>query len=253
VISLDYEHNTVPGTKAYDESKEPRDIAAQLKVEVVSGDGLYVTVLNWTPTGKEKAINYVDLSPAPSLNDARELVFLHSVALTRHGATDDLHFLTLSIDVTTKENAMDPKVLQDLISKSIADAVKPLTDRLTVLETTGAGAKTSIETLSADMASAKTTITTLSATLAQKDREELVLEAKRAGKVIPLSAEDLKTVDLGILRKIIAQTPATVPVLAVTPLSVADPAAGVSPTLAMVCRVTGQDPAKVLETNKAKA
>ena len=259
VISLDYQHTTVPGSEEYKRTKEPRDIAAQLKLDLVPGDGLYVLVLNWTPTGKEKAINFVDLSPAPAVNDKRELVFLHSVALCRQGATEDLHFLTLSvgdeggIETSTKESAMDPKVLQELISKSVSDALKPLADRLTVLETTGSGAKTTIETLAADMTATKTTVATLTATLAQKDREDLILDAKRAGKVIPLSAEDLKTVDLGMLRKIVAQTPVTVPVTQVTLLNVADPSSGISPALAMVCRVTGREPQKVLEANKAKA
>ena len=114
-------------------------------------------------------------------------------------------------------------------------------------------AKTTIETLAADMTATKTTVATLTATLAQKDREDLILDAKRAGKVIPLSAEDLKTVDLGMLRKIVAQTPVTVPVSQVTMLNVADPSSGISPALAMVCHVTGRDPQKVLEANKAKA
>lgn len=254
VISLDFQHNTVEGSEEFKRTKEPRDIAAQLQLDLVPGDGLYVTVLNWTPTGKDKAINYVDLSPAPAVNSKRELVFIHSVALCRQGATEDLHFLTLSVgETSTKESAMDPKDLQELISKSISDALKPLTDRLTVLETTGTGAKTSIETLAADMTATKQTVATLTATLAQKDREDLILDAKRAGKVIPLSAEDLKTVDLGMLRKIVAQTPVTVPVSQVTLLNVADPSSGISPALAMVCRVTGREPQKVLEANKAKA
>lgn len=254
VISLDFQHNTVEGSEEFKRTKEPRDIAAQLKLDLVPGDGLYVTVLNWTPMGKEKAINYVDLSPAPAVNEKRELVFVHSVALCRQGATEDLHFLTLSVgETSTKESAMDPKELEKLVSKIISEALKPLADRLTVLETTGTGAKTSIETLAADMTATKQTVATLTAALAQKDREDLILDAKRAGKVIPLSAEDLKTVDLGMLRKIVAQTPVTVPVHPVTLLHATDPSSGISPALAMVCRVTGRDPQKVLEANKAKS
>lgn len=253
VISLDYEHNTVPGTKAYEESKEPRDIAAQLKVEVVPGDGVYVQVLNWTPTGKEKAINFVDLSPAPGLNDNRELVFLHSVALTRAGATDDLHFLTLSLDVTTKEtNAMTPEQLKKMLEEMFANSMKPVLDRLMVLEKGGDANRAAIETLSVDVKSAKETAAQIKAETVEGRRQAIVAAAKAAGKVLPLSVDDIKVMDLTMLQRIADATPATVPVTTLTPLNVPDPSAGVSPSLAMICKITGQDPQKVLEANRRK-
>jgi hypothetical protein len=257
VISLDFEHNTVPGTKAHAESPEPRKIAAQLKPEVIAGEGVYVTVLNWTPDGKAAAQNFVDVSAAPAINANREVVFLHSVALTRVGATEGMHFLTLSVEIETKpkteEPAMDEKKLMELIALAIADALKPLQERLTVIEAAGTAAKTCIETLSVESTAAKTRLAEIAAADVKRTREEIVREAMRAGKVLPLSAEDLKSIDIELLRKIAAQTPATVPVQQITPLSVADPAAGVPAAVSMVARVCGMDPKKIIEANAPKA
>jgi hypothetical protein len=48
--------------------------------------------VDWTPLGEEHARNFEDLSPTIAPKEPRsEVLFLHSVALTIHGAGIDLH------------------------------------------------------------------------------------------------------------------------------------------------------------------
>jgi len=43
------------------------------------------------------------------------------------------------------------------------------------------------------------------------ERKSLVEQASKEGKVLPLSAEDINTIDLGVLRSIVTKMPKTVP------------------------------------------
>jgi hypothetical protein len=96
-IALDYEHNTVPKTPEYERTKEPREIAANCVPLVVPGEGLFVDALEYTPSGIQNHMNYIDLSPTPKLSKLGEVVFLHSVALCRQGAVEDLHYFSISL------------------------------------------------------------------------------------------------------------------------------------------------------------
>ena len=96
-IALDYEHNTVPKTPEYERTKEPREIAANCVPLVVPGEGLFVDALEYTPSGIQNHMNYIDLSPTPKLSKLGEVVFLHSVALCRQGAVEDLHYFSVSL------------------------------------------------------------------------------------------------------------------------------------------------------------
>jgi phage I-like protein len=121
-VALDFEHNTVPGTKAYKESSEPRPVAAY-GVPELRGDGLYLTQIEPTPEGKKSGRNFIDLSPAPEFDDNDEVIFLHSVALCRQGAVDDLTLdkaacytveLPANAGQTQNEDALMEKVLAAL-------------------------------------------------------------------------------------------------------------------------------------------
>ncbi len=91
-VPLDYEHNTVPGTTEYERSQEPRPIAAMATPELVPGDGLYLTDITYTSSGREYAALYEDISAAPYVDTEGRVLALHSAALTRTGAVPDVHF-----------------------------------------------------------------------------------------------------------------------------------------------------------------
>ncbi|MGL6351781.1 MAG: phage protease [Aeromonas sp.] len=86
-IALDFEHNTVPGTPAYEAEAEPRRIAAW-GVAQATPQGLVLAGLEWTPAGRAAWTEdlFQDISPAVIQDAATGRVLaLHSVALCRHG------------------------------------------------------------------------------------------------------------------------------------------------------------------------
>lgn len=90
-VPIDFNHNTVPGSKTYESDKEPRAIAGY-GTPKVNKDGLFLEDIQWTPSGEKAARDYEDLSPAPLLDKDDVVIGLHSVALTPAGAIDDLTF-----------------------------------------------------------------------------------------------------------------------------------------------------------------
>lgn len=112
-VALDYEHNTVPGTPAFRADKEPRKVAAFGTPRVIEGEGLFLEKLEWTPAGREFAREYCDLSPAVQRGRDGTVLFLHSCALCRQGAVDDLSFF--SIDLPETKNQEDDVDLKELL------------------------------------------------------------------------------------------------------------------------------------------
>lgn len=108
-IALDFEHNTVPGAPEYERTKEPREVAAYGTPRIVANEGLFLEDVQWTPAGKRDALNFADLSPAVQMDDAGNIVFIHSSALTRNGAVEGLSFfnVTLSAEPSKKESGHD--------------------------------------------------------------------------------------------------------------------------------------------------
>lgn len=102
-VALDFEHNTVPTLDADGKEvppTEPQKIAATGIPEVVRGEGLFLRDLKWTPEGGEHALggHYPDLSPAVKLNEAGEVLFLHSAGLCRQGSVLDLQLFSAALD-----------------------------------------------------------------------------------------------------------------------------------------------------------
>ena len=90
-VALDFDHNTVPGSKNFEKGK-PKHIAAYGNPVLKSGDGLYLTDLEWTDEGKKFASNYKDLSPTVITDENGVVVGLHSAALTPNGSVYGLKF-----------------------------------------------------------------------------------------------------------------------------------------------------------------
>jgi len=254
-IAIDYEHNTVPGTRAYKESSEPRQVAAH-GVPQVRTDGLWLCNIEWTPSGKVNARNYIDLSPAPSLDENGEVVFLHSVALCQQGAVDDLYIF--SVDMNNSTSTLETEIMDKLLAalrkafnladtadeNAIAAALTApatfsakLTDlegKITTLTAAIEKGKTAdpakdgkaddltakITTLSTDLAALKTSLTAMQADVEKRDRDALVAQACREGKVIPLSAEDIAKQPVKTLSEMISKLPVMVPVSQRTPENV---------------------------------
>lgn len=91
-VPLDFNHNTVPGTRAYSSDKEPRAVAGYGVPTIYEGDGLYLEFMNWTPSGRKSARDYMDLSPTVVCNADGVVIGLHSCALTPAGQIENLNF-----------------------------------------------------------------------------------------------------------------------------------------------------------------
>jgi phage I-like protein len=230
-IALDYEHNTVPGSPEHKRSAEPRPIAAHGTLEVVPGEGLFLCNLEWTPAGPANAANYPDVSPAVACDSEGNVLFVHSVALTRAGAANGLRFATLSVEsmdaeqeaadederVESEESqdkemmAMDPK-LKGMLCKIMK------LDAATVSDEAVASGLDALGERLARLDTMDGSITTLSASVVDMQRELVLAQSRMDGKVIPLSADSIKAMDLPALRDMVSKLPPNVvPLSAKTP------------------------------------
>jgi len=175
-VALDFEHNTVPGTRAYTEAGEPRPVAAYGTVEVIEGQGLFLTGLVWTPEGIRAARNFEDLSPAVRQNAAGEVLFVHSVALTRNGAVHDLQFYSVATEIETQnqqETSMKEWMLKllglnaEATDEEISTAAEAMAPALLVLSALDEQARAALPKL-------------------------LLLDASKLTGLCALSAEDLQ-------------------------------------------------------------
>lgn len=123
-VALDYEHNTVPGTPEFTRTREPREVAAYGVPVVVPGEGLFLEQAEYTPSGRQHARNYIDLSPAPELNERGEVVFLHSAALCRQGAVEGLTFFSVEVAEADKGSGETPNSTDE--EKALMDKVLAL-------------------------------------------------------------------------------------------------------------------------------
>jgi len=247
-VALDFEHNTVPGTRAYKESAEPRPVAAYGTVLVLEGEGLFLDNLAWTPTGILTARNFEDLSPAVKQDSAGEVLFMHSAALTRNGSVYDLTFFSVGIEVETQTQeeiagmkeqllkllglapeATDEEItvavdkaaaLLKMLSGLTAEAVNALSAisamdlqaKLTVLSAVSDSGKSTIEGLVTKVGEIEKSLQVFSAEKVKSERGAIRARAAREGKVIPLSAEQIEAMDLVVLSTLVEKLPATVPV-----------------------------------------
>jgi len=283
-IALDFEHNTVEGTPAYERTSEPRPVAAFGVPCLVPGEGLFLDKLKYTPHGREFALSYIDLSPAVHIDPATgEVDFLHSCALTRAGAVEGLSFYSIEANIEAKtkqgEQAMDWKqmvanfagVAADLpdadlaaafeakLSSMAANAVEPLSAQITALSATVAalkpaeGQETEITALSATVATLKDELTSTRSEIGAMRRQNVCEQAAREGKVIPLSAEQIAGMAPETLSEMVGKLPVTVPVDRRTPEHIQSLSASAASTaVKRVAEKCGLDPAKVVEVNKAK-
>ncbi|NQT91947.1 MAG: hypothetical protein HQ559_04230 [Lentisphaerae bacterium] len=273
-VALDYEHNTLPGTPAFKRSEEPRPVAAYGVVVCVAGDGVFLDDLQWTPHGEKFAREYIDLSPAPVQTTDGTVVGVHSVALCRHGSVDGLQFY--SVDIPEGDNEMDWKkwlcgwlgkdaeatsdeaigtAFQEKIVALCTDAIKPFSEKVAGLETTIAALSADVDpekggaivtALSAEVETMKGQIVAFESATATRDRQDLVRQAAREGKVIPLSAEEIDGTAVPQLRGMIEKLPVTVPLDQRTSEAVALSAdAAATGAVDVVARACGVDPKDV--------
>ena len=245
-VALDFEHNTVPGTPAYSESREPRDVAGFCDVECVAGDGVYIVMAGWTSVGAEKAEMYADLSAAVALDGSGEVTGVKSVALCKCGAVEGMDFaeaqVPLSADVASlfaetnkKDDTMDYKKM--LCERLGLDAATATDKDIEQASLTQAAAKSAANVGGGDTAALSAQVEAAVKPLAdqvkavqgemEKVRKDSVLAlARMQGKVVALSAEAVGKLSIEDLQKHVDGLAATVPLSAHTPAKVDDGGSG---------------------------
>ena len=200
---LDFNHNTLPGSEAYKAEKEPRNIAAKGKLEVVPFDGVYFSALEWTPEGKDAFLggHFPDLSPAVKLNDAGEVIFIHSAALCQQGSINGLHAFSVG-GLPTMKTATATQSTMDFKKLLLLLLGLPETADDTAIETAAKAFSAKAQTATAAGEEVKAFSTTLKAItdrLDAQDRSVLTSTAIAAGKIIPLGVDKLPIADFKVM------------------------------------------------------
>ena len=278
-VALDFEHNTFPGTAAYKESQEPRPVAGFGAIEVVEGKGVYLTMSSWTPEGEKNAVNFADVSAGAVTDKDGNVVAVASVALCRAGAVEGMDFVEapLSGGVTEalggiirqqanntneRNEAMDFKALllkslglgDDATDEAIKAALeKALEKKPSSAKTTEGEPEMSEKQKAAVDAAVKTAVAEAMKPIEEKlaalttasvthEKQDLVAEAAREGKVVALSADALAKISVADLRATIEKTPVTVPLSARTPKTLNVPAGEVPDEFRQIALNCGVNP-----------
>jgi uncharacterized small protein (DUF1192 family) len=269
-VVIDFQHSTVPGTRAYEESKEPRPVAARKARVVITPDRcIALESPDWTPDGLKHFGDYADCSPAIiHPKDSFEVVAIDSAGMVRNGSTDGLTFC--SADMLPAEDTQEEKTMKELLAALIAakllpadadeaSAVKLVVDM--IAKCASCKAMENMTELSADkvkllvVEEGKAQITALTADVAdlkkgrEADRKGRICDrALYEGKVIQLDQAAITALSADQLQDHVAKLAVTVPLdqrTRVTSAS-ADPAAtAYTPDQAAVARACGNDPDKV--------
>lgn len=255
-IPIDFEHNTVPGTAAHAESREPRPIAGYATVEAVPGEGVFLNVTRWTAEGRATARSFEDLSACPVIDEAGNVIALPSCALCRTGAVPGIEFAQSPLaawpclaaimpeqPAQPKENKMDyKKFLLGLLKlpetatdADIDAAIAAINEKPAPM---GADAiKTAIDGALAP----------LRAEVDAQRKAAVLLGARLEGKVVALNAEAIGKLSVADLEAHVAALKPTVPLSALTPDQVDETTAAkpLSADQEAIARHCGLDPAEV--------
>lgn len=267
-IALDYEHNTCPLSSAYKQSQEPRPVAAFLSVDVVEGQGVFVNVDRWTPSGLENAHNYCDLSATPLMDAEGNVVAVVAVALTRTGAVPGITFSQAALaalaamedenknpegiemnwkEIVAKQLGLEPGCTDEELQtawkahleKLAAKPAEKLTGRPAEED-----AALSAEGVGEIVATAvKASTAALSARLDAQEKQKIVDDARGEGKVVCLSAELMGRLSVDEIKAHCAALPVAVPLAALTPVTIAEGrVVALSATEMEVCASLGLTP-----------
>lgn len=213
-IVIDFDHQSEPSSPTYMPS--PRKHVGYGEIVCLEGDGIYLDNIVYTPAGKEYAAEYADVSPTVAFfPDSRVVAGITSVALCPNGAVHNLSLFSASSALTADE-------LRSLIEqvRTLHDAIKAMTEEIVALKNENADLRRINNELLQKLEAYKTESLKSAEML---ERRILLDAARRDGKALPLSAEQIDRLPVEELREIIARSaPGRVPLSARTPESVSE-------------------------------
>jgi phage I-like protein len=229
-VLLDYEHQSHPGHPNF--LPDPRPVPGHGEIEIVPGEGVFLSGLQYTPSGQEHAANYADVSAVVHLDNEHRLLYVSSVALTQCGDVAGMAFadhvaalsarFTLSAQTTSpiqKHTPMDQPDYRQLLIDSLGlkpdqsgevsnESILAAIDKSKTAEAAEVAAGTAALGAKPTVPSNVTDIAALNARFDDRDRQDIIREAGVAGKVIPLSNETIKTLAPAALRELVDKLPA---------------------------------------------
>lgn len=233
-VLLDYEHQSHPGHPNF--KPDPRPVPGHGTLEIVPGEGVFLSAIAYTPDGQAHAANYADVSAVAHLDAAGRLLYVSSVALTQYGDVAGLpfaeHVAALAARHATtlppepkpqpqnKKPPMDAPNYRDVAIELLG--VKPDDNGQITDEAIAAALAAKAEKEKQKPADSTTTpaepagVEALSARLDRLERDRLIREATAAGKVIPLSAATLATMAPATVAELLEGLPAKVVPLSTT-------------------------------------
>lgn len=231
-VAFDFEHATV-NAKPGD---EPLKVAGYGTPEVVAGEGIYLSAIEYTEDGKAALLggHYPDLSPTLHVNAKGEVIFMHSLAACRHGEVDGLTLFApqagtkaadalkalsaAGVEVIGAEtdfravaiaalNALGASLDDEADGAAILAAAATLRDRDKKTDSPDPTPAQTIAMSADALKPFEDRLAALEKGAADSRRQVILSAAKQAGKVIPLSAETLAATAPEVLEEIVAKLP----------------------------------------------
>lgn len=214
-VPMDYEHQSVKGHPNY--VPDPRLSPGSGTIEVIPGDGVYLSAISYTANGSAHADSYTDVSAVVHLDADGRPLWISSVALTQRGDVAGMEFgeAVAALSARTAALSADSPKPKTVMQN---EETNPFRDKLIKLLglTPGESGEISdeeianaidqkLEAAGAAKPEEKTTEVALSARLDKIERNALVDRATREGKVIPLSAEEIDSTPVAVLSSIISR------------------------------------------------
>lgn len=214
-VPLDYEHQSVQGHPNY--LRDPRHSPGSGVIEVVVGEGVFLSAMDYTPNGETHAADYLDVSGVVHLDKNQRPLWISSVALTQRGDVAGMEFaeavavLAASYPSPKTNKMNDNDSFRPLLLKLLK-----LPDNATDEDIIAAGENETIQPnepmTSEETATLSARLDKIEAANVTLQRNALIDQATREGKVIPLSAEVINDMSVVVLSAYVASlTPGEVP------------------------------------------
>ena len=233
-LVLDFEHNSCPQSPNF--QKPPRHHAAYGNLEIVDGEGVFLSALEYTPAGKEFARDNSDLSPVIIHADDGTVLGILSVALLPNGSLHNVTFFSAEVppgasgaqpgNPPTKDTQMPDITALEASVATLTAENKTLRTELTALKATVPDAA-KLTALEGKVTALETKLATLETAGLKAQKDALLEGATAAGKVVALEATVIEKMTVAELTTHIEKVPVTVPLAARTPKAT-KPAAGAS-------------------------
>lgn len=236
-IVLDFEHQSFPGHPNY--KPAPRHNAAHGDLEIVEGDGIYLTALSWTPAGRDHAMDFCDLSPVAihtrrtQPGEPATVLGILSAGLCDNGAVQGITAFSASYQPPEKDMTDEQKAKFDEILGTIKtqgeqltalqarlDALQPKLDAAPEVTAASFDQVKSLAEAAVKpeaLEESRQQVSALSARIDALQKDQMIQVAVLQGKAVTLDDTAISAMTADSLAQHIAGLGVTLPVVRLTP------------------------------------